>query len=264
MRKFRARRAGMAADIAARQHGVVTATQLTRAGLSPTAITRWTGAGRLHRLYRGVYAVGHTHLTIEGRWLAAVLACGEGAALSHESAATLWGISPRCPSIVHVTVPTHNGRRRREGIRIHRSATLASTETTRRRNIPVTTHARTLRDLGYGPEPTRSDLERLFLRLCRRHRIPKPEVNVKLGPYTVDFLWREADLVVEVDSYRYHANRRTFESDRARDRDLKGRGIDVLRFADRELAHDDRAVAHSLLAHLRLRPGNTVQGPSRG
>jgi len=78
-------------------------------------------------------------------------------------------------------------------------------------------------------------------------------VNVSVGAYTVDFLWRDARLVVEVDSYRYHADRVTFESDRSRDRDLKGRGIDVLRFTDRDLARDDRAVALSILAHLRRR-----------
>ena len=188
-----------------------------------------------------------------GRWVAAVLTCGDGAVLSHESAAALWGISPRSPSLVHVTVPGYGGRARRAGVRIHRSATLTSADTTRRHNIPVTTHARTLSDLGYGREPTRSDLERLFLRLCRRFRIPKPEVNVKLGPYSVDFLWRDAGLVVEVDGYRYHADRETFEADRARDRDLKSRGVDVLRFADRELANNDRAVALSVRAHLKRR-----------
>jgi very-short-patch-repair endonuclease len=61
-----------------------------------------------------------------------------------------------------------------------------------------------------------------------------------------------------VDGYRYHSDRETFESDRARDRDLKGRGIDVLRFADRELAGDDQAVGRSLLAHLRRRSGNSA------
>jgi very-short-patch-repair endonuclease len=254
MRKVRARAAGIVADIAARQHGVVSAPQLAWAGLSASAITRWAATGRIHRLHRGVYAVGHANVTIEGRWLAAVLACGEGVVLSHESAAALWGISPRCPSLVHVTVPGYNGRRKRAGIRLHRSATLTRRDTTRRRNIPVTTHARTLDDLGYGPEPTRSDLERVFLRLCRRHGIPTPEVNVRIGPYVVDFLWRQEALVVEVDSYRYHANRQTFESDRVRDRDLKGRGIDVLRFADRELTGDDLAVARSVWTHLRWRP----------
>jgi very-short-patch-repair endonuclease len=253
MRNVRARPAGLAAHIAAQQHGVITAAQLSRAGLSRAAVVRWTRAGRLHRLYRAVYAVGHPNLSSAGRWIAAVLACGDGAVLSHESAAALWNISPRCPSTVHVTVPSHNGRGRREGIRLHRSATLTPEDVTRRRNIPVTTHARTLRDLGYGPERTRSDLERRFLRLCRRHGIPKPEVNARVGAYEVDFLWREARLVVEVDGYRYHANLAAFESDRSRDRDLKGRGIDVLRFTDRELARDSRPVALSLLANLRRR-----------
>ncbi len=183
MRKVLARPAPIVADVAARQHGVVSAAQLAWAGLSPTAITKWARAGRIHRLHRGVYAVGHASVGVEGRWLAAVLACGEGAVLSHESAAALWRISPRSPALVHVTVPSHNGRARRSGIRIHRTTTLESADTTRRRNIPVTTHARTLGDLGYGPEPTRSDLERAFLRLCEDRRIPKPEVNVKVGPY---------------------------------------------------------------------------------
>jgi very-short-patch-repair endonuclease len=253
MREDRAKPAQIVADIAARQHGVVTTAQLAWAGLSPSVITRWAQSGRLHRLHRGVYAVGHASVTVEGQWVAAVLTCGDGAVLSHESAAALWGIAPRSPSLVHVTVPGYGGRARREGIRIHRSGTLRSGDITRRRNIPVTTQARTLRDLGYGPEPTRSDLERLFLRLCRRFGIPKPEVNVKLGPYSVDFLWRDAGLVVEVDGYRYHADRETFEADRARDRDLKGRGVDVLRFADRELANNGRAVADSVRAHLHRR-----------
>jgi very-short-patch-repair endonuclease len=165
----------------------------------------------------------------------------------------LWGISPRRPSLVHVTVPGNSGRAKRVGIKIHRSTTLTLADTTRRRNIPFTTQARTRRDLGYGTEATRSDLERRFLPLCGRLGIPKPEVNVMVGPYRVDFLWRESGLVVEVDGYRYHSDRETFASDRARDRDLQGRGIDVLRFADRELAADDQAMGHSLLAHLRRR-----------
>lgn len=255
MRQERARRDEVVARIATRQHGVVDFGQLLFAGLTPSSITRRVKAGHLHRLYRGVYAVGHTNLSREGRWMAAVRACGARAVLSHESAAALWGISPRNPSLVHVTVPNHHGRRKRPGIRIDYSSTLTRRDTTRRRNIPVTARARTLRDLGYGLEPTRSDLERAFLRLCRGHGIPKPEVNVKIGPYTVDFLWRETGLVVEMDSYSYHSDRATFESDRRRDRELKRRGLDVLRFADRELAGDEGAVAESVRGHLRRRIG---------
>lgn len=242
----------LVAEIAARQHGVVTIGQLLWAGLSHPAVQRRVRAGRLHRLYRGVYAVGHTNLSREGRWIAAVFACGEGAVLSHESAAHLWGISPRSPSIVHVTVPGHGGRERRRGIALHRSATLTLANRALRRNIPVTTHDRTMRDLGYAPDRTRSDLERLFLRICREHGIPKPEVNVRVGPYTVDFLWRRQRLIVETDSYRYHSDRATFRADRVRDRELKRRGFTVLRFADQELAEHPNAVAASLRAHLQL------------
>jgi hypothetical protein len=67
--------------LAARQHGVVTIAQLVALGIDRRAVSRWTRDGRLHALYRGVYAVGHTGLSREGRWLAAVFACGEGAAL---------------------------------------------------------------------------------------------------------------------------------------------------------------------------------------
>src|SRR5207247_11204601 len=77
------------ARIAARQHGVVTVGQLRAAGLDRNAVGRRLAAGRLHRVYRGVYAVGHAGLSDEGRWTAAVLACGEGAVLSHRSAAEL-------------------------------------------------------------------------------------------------------------------------------------------------------------------------------
>jgi very-short-patch-repair endonuclease len=239
------------AEIAARQHGVVNRKQLSWAGLSPKAISRRVQAGRLHRLYRGVYAVGHTNLSREGRWLAAVFACGEGAVLSHENAAHLLGISPTSPSTIHVTVPATSGRTKRRGIRLHYSTTLTPADTTQRHNIPVTTHARTLADLGYGTERTRSDLERLFLRICREHGIPKPEVNVKIGSYTVDFLWRQAGLVVEVDGYRYHSDRATFRSDRARDRELGRRGLEVLRFADEEVGEEPDAVADSVLTGLR-------------
>ena len=110
----------LVAKIAANQHGVITTAQLFYAGLSEAAITRRVTAGRLHRLYRGVYAVGHTNLSQEGKWMAAVLACGEGAALSHDSAAHLWRYSPKSPPYSHVTVPDHGGRSKRKGVALHR------------------------------------------------------------------------------------------------------------------------------------------------
>jgi hypothetical protein len=131
------------AAIASNQHGVITTAQLMRAGLSPTVIRGWDRAGRLHRVHRGVYAVGHPGLSKEGRWMAAVLACGRGAVLSHRSAAALSGFAPK-PSgrwtelTPEATVPGHAGRARRTGIHIHRSSTLLPSHSTRRANIPVT------------------------------------------------------------------------------------------------------------------------------
>jgi predicted transcriptional regulator of viral defense system len=104
------------ARIARRQHGVIRLNQLLWAGLTHAAVRRRVAAGHLHRLYRGVYAVGHTDLRREGRWIAAVFACGEGAVLSHRSAAALWKFSPTCPQLIDVTVPGTNGRARRKGI----------------------------------------------------------------------------------------------------------------------------------------------------
>src|SRR6201999_1988643 len=104
------------APLAARQHGVVTARQLLALGLDDAAVWRDVEAGRLHRVHRGVYAVGHSRLTREGRWLAAVLRCGEGAALSHRSAAALWGIRPTAAAGVDVTVSRDQGHGRKPGI----------------------------------------------------------------------------------------------------------------------------------------------------
>jgi very-short-patch-repair endonuclease len=243
------------AEIAARQHGVIDHRQLLLAGLSRSAVKRGVASGRVHRVYRGVYAVGHTELSEKGRWIAAVLACGPKAALSHASAAQLWSLSPRSPSWADVTVPGHGGRARREGIVLHRSATLRPIDVTRRQNIPVTTQARILRDMGWAKERTRSDLERAFLRLLRSHELPLPEVNACLGPYEVDFLWRAECLVVETDGWEFHRSRASFESDRRRDRELQARGFVVLRFAYREVIEEPDTVVASLRAHLPRRRG---------
>ena len=206
----------------------------------------------MHRLYRGVYAVGHRNLSREGRWIAAVLACGEGAALSHESAAHLWGRSPTSPPSSHVTVPGYGGRVRREGIVLHRSATLTPKDVTKRKGIAVTTPARTAADLGWTTPRSRSDLERDFLALLRAHGLPMPEVNARLGPHEIDFLWRAERLAVELDSYAYHSDRATFVKDRARDRYLTTRGFTPMRFADTELDETPGVIVRALGRSLRL------------
>jgi very-short-patch-repair endonuclease len=262
--------------MAANQHGVISSTQLLTAGLTPSGIRRQLAAGRLYRIHRAVYAVGHPGLSQYGIWMAAVLACGPGAVLSHMSAAALWRMLTSPPSLTHVTVRGDGGRKRRDGIVLHRSTSLLPSHCTLRRGIPVTKPARTLEDLRrvlpakefaaelrqgeylrlpigeqLEPDHTRSELEAAFLRLCRRHRLPRPEVNVRVGPHLVDFLWREQHLIVEVDGYRSHGTRSAFESDRARDMDLLLSSYVIVRLTHRQITQEAKAVAASLRTLLR-------------
>ena len=135
------------AALAARQHGVITRAQLTALGLSDDAIRRRVRAGRLHRIHRGVYAVGHPRLTMHGRLLAAVVSYGDRAVASHRSAAVLWKLLPERGPRVDVTVTGGGGRGRRGAIIVHRSA-LPAEAVTVRDGIPVTTPLRTLVDLA--------------------------------------------------------------------------------------------------------------------
>jgi very-short-patch-repair endonuclease len=296
------------ASIAARQHGVVTRAQLVAAGVSESGISDRVAADRLHRIHRGVYAVGHPRLSERGRWMAAVLACGDGAVLSHLSAAELWGIRrpDRRPleaggrgeaGPAHVTVPSTAGKRRQSGISLHRSSTLTASDCTLRERIPVTKPGRTLTDIQpllspaqfntavreaeflklpigdpfasrhrrrrgprlakpggtdqSGADRTRTELEHRMLALCRRHRLPQPEVNVKVDRFEVDFLWRAESLIVEVDGWVSHRTRWAFEEDRRRDARLKLLGYEVLRFTWRHVEDDARAVAATIRALLR-------------
>ena len=139
-------RAGHAAiaALAARQYGVVTRGQLIELGLGPAAIGHGVRRGALHVVHRGVYAVGHRVLRREGHWLAAVLAAGPDAVLSHRSAAALWGIGDTRRARVEVIVPRVC---RRPGIDARRAA-LSPDEVTVECGIRVTTPARTLLDLA--------------------------------------------------------------------------------------------------------------------
>ncbi len=134
--------------IAGEQHGVVSLAQLEAAGLSPSAARRRVAAGSLVRLHRGVFAVGHGAVSRNGRRLAAVLACGSGAALSHRSAAALWGLRPSSRSL-DVSIPSQAGRRV-PGVGLHRCASLTTADVTEVDAIPCTTVARTLLDLAAG------------------------------------------------------------------------------------------------------------------
>lgn len=263
------------AEIAGRQHGTISSQQLREAGLSRDAILERCRAGRLHRLHRGVYAVGHIAPSNERRWMAAILALGGGAVLSHRSAAMLWELLPRREGSVDISLPSRNGRRQRLGIRVHRPESLESRETTRRLGIPVTSPARTLADLKTalpehelrravrqadflglptGPDieldKTRSELERRFLWLCQRHHLAKPSVNLRIGKLTVDFCWVEQKLIVETDGYSAHRGRMAFEDDRSRDLELRALGYEVLRLSYRQVFNEPDHVVEVLRSAL--------------
>ncbi|MDQ3647891.1 MAG: endonuclease domain-containing protein [Actinomycetota bacterium] len=281
--------------------------QLGAAGVGEGARKHRLQAGRLRRVHRGVYALGPLDLSLRGRWMAAVLACGEGAALSHASAAALWGIRPPGVRWIEVTVPGRARRRGRPGILVHRAA-LAASEVISRERIPVTTVARTLVDLAGdvsrrelerafdeaermglldldaleatrlaspgrrgaanlrkvmashrpGSTLTRSPLEEAFLALCATHGLPRPEANLRVGCDTVDFLWRDARLIVETDGAGSHRTRYAFEEDRARDVRLTVAGYRVLRFTYRHVNEEPAAVVAAVRALLYRRSESEV------
>lgn len=140
------------ASLAARQHGVVTRSQLLAEGLTRRMVESRVRSRRLRPLHRGVYLLGSLRASLEpehSREMAAVLACGPGAVLSHRSAAWIWELLPR-PSAaapVEVTVP-RRARPRRPGIRTRRSDRLSPDEATVLDGLPVTSPGRTLRDLS--------------------------------------------------------------------------------------------------------------------
>jgi Transcriptional regulator, AbiEi antitoxin len=133
------------AELAEGQYGVVDHEELRAIGLSAPTIGRWSANGQLHRLYRGVYAVGHAAISGHGRWLAAVKACGPGAVLSHISAAVLWNLLRSASPTIHVTTPNRASPR---GIRVHRVRGLHPDDVAVVDRVPVTSVARTLLDLA--------------------------------------------------------------------------------------------------------------------
>jgi REase_MTES_1575/Transcriptional regulator, AbiEi antitoxin len=279
------------AELARRQHGVVSRAQLLAVGLSRGEIHGRLKRGRLHRLHSGVYAVGHMSLTRNARFLAAVLACGEGAALSHFSAAVHWGLIDDRGGPIHVTAPAE---RRRASVVVH----VAPLEGERVRvgGIVVTTPARTLVDLadvaprrlveraydeahylrldlaGLAMRPgrsgagrlkhvlsvhrpgttrTRSPLEERFLALCDEHAIPRPEVNVRIEGFECDFAWRAERLIVETDGAAAHGTPQARERDPVRDAELQLNGWIVIRVPYKRLFNEPGQVAEQLRRALR-------------
>ena len=226
-------------------------------------------------MHRGVYQVGPTRARY-GEEMAAVLAIGAGAALSHHSAAAIWGFGRRDRE-VHVTVQ-RRGRRSRPGIRVHQTLSL---EAAVHDGLPVTTPARTLEDLARAlsgdeldrareqahllglvipdgddrqPEFTRSEAERRLKQLCRAARLPMPRTNARVNGYEVDAFWPAQRLIVEVDGYRYHRTRQAFERDRRKDAALQAAGFRVVRITWNRLTTEPYSVTAQLGALLALAP----------
>jgi len=264
------------AKLASRQHGNVTAAQLREAGLTRNQVARRAAAGQLVKRHTGVYAVGHRPLTRLSLWLAAVLALGLGAVLSHRAAGALWGIVEG-PVVTEVTVPPDTGRGRRDGIRVHR-ARLRPEDVVWLHGIPVTSLVRTMLDLaavqsppelerafeqaqvlhhlapedvavevlcrrrsrGNGrlrrllvdavdPAKVRSALELRFLKMCEAQIIPRPLVNERIDGWELDFLWADAEVVVETDGERFHRTAAQRRRDAEKDAHFRGRGFTVIR-----------------------------------
>lgn len=134
-------------DLARRQHGVVARSQLLGLGMSSDAIQHRVERGRLHAVWRGVYAVGRPELSDRGRWMGAVLSCGPSALLSHRSAAALWGFRLEPPPEIEVVVGGDVSRRR-PGIRVHRRSDLSAANRRSVDGIPVTDPISMLIDLA--------------------------------------------------------------------------------------------------------------------
>jgi len=122
--------------IANRQHGLISLEQLEGMGMDRRTVAARGRSGRLHRIHRGVYSVGHVSSTPEAAFLAAVLACGPEAVLSHGSAATLWGFWKLDDAAIHVMAPNRRGRSP-AGIVPHRDGCLLSSDRTEFHRVPA-------------------------------------------------------------------------------------------------------------------------------
>jgi very-short-patch-repair endonuclease len=167
--------------LASVQHHVVSRAQLLALGLSTEEIRHSIASGRLHPVRRGVYAVGRPQIARHGEWMAAVLACGDGAALDGHSAAALWGIRPDEPRRkVTLSVPAEILRRRPDLV-VHRRPALRPAHITRHQGIPVTTPALTLVDIARDLRPR--DLEGAINEADKRDLIDPDALRVALDDF---------------------------------------------------------------------------------
>ncbi len=202
--------------------------------------------------------------------IAALIAAGPGAALSHRTAAYHWKLIPSMPQFPDVTV-TGRVPRRRTNLRVHQAKRL---DVTVHEGLQTTTPLQTITQLTGSErdraraealvlkliprteddhaEPTRSELERALLPALRKAKLPRPISGYELLGFTLDFCWPDHNLVVETDGWSTHGHRRAFESDRARDATLQAHGYRVLRFTWRQVLHETLLVTvriAQVLAH---------------
>jgi predicted transcriptional regulator of viral defense system len=289
------------AVLARKQHGYVTRRQLLGLGLGRRAIRYRVEVGRLIAVYAGVYAVGHIPLGQEARAHAAVLACGDGTVLSHQSAAALWKYVKDWPTRIEVTAPTDRHRR---GITAHRTKTLTRRDIARQLGVPITSPARTVFDMApryktdaalrrfvndarltytlhvsslaellarhprqpatkrlmqFVDKPTgmtRSELEDLFVDFARRYGLPQPTINKRKRRREPDILFPEEGVIVEIDSWKFHGDRGSFERDRDRDADNLADGLLTVRVTEERLTGSpgrEAARLHKVLEQARRR-----------
>lgn len=280
------------AAIAARQHGVITTRQLMSCGLAKGSISHARKVGRLWPIHRGVWAVGHTALSREGRWHAAVLAVA--GALSHRSAGNAWRCFRWEPSRIEVTVAT-GGTHSRSGLVIH-SSPLPLDEVTEWEGMCITTPSRTAVDLAHALadhdavhgmlremqyrrifdldalaranarrpnailtaaigdlRPTRSPLEDAFLsKVIRRYGLPEPDYQSAIEGMRVDFRWIVPRLTVEVYG-NHHVFPSMLQADAARDNVLGLAGDLVLRYMPADVHRRHRRTAMQILEAIRTR-----------
>ena len=245
------------ARLAGRQHGVVARTQLGVLGLDRSAIRRRVRAGTLHPVHDGrVYAIGCDPLSVSGRYLAAVMACGTGAVLSHRSAADLWGLRPNS---WWLDVTATRGKNRIQGIEVHSTRMLTPQDFTVHEAIPVTTVARTLLDLSAVVRPQElakaiDRAERLRLFDLKAVTEVLDRANGRQGARAL----RRAIAAYEpstqkselqLDGFEFHRTRRDRERDADSDADLELGGLRVMRLTwDDVTVHGERTLRRVRLA----------------
>lgn len=228
-------------ELAERQHGVVARRQLLAAGVGRRAIDERLGR-RLHPIHRGIYAVGYPVLRVEARWMAAALAAGPEAVLSHRTAGQLWSLVPRSGHRLEITRPTYF--RPLRGIRGHRSA-LPEDERTVVDGIPVTTVPRTILDLT--TVVPRRQVERALNEVEVRRLTDPLSIPDLLARYPR----RRGSAVLRAlldDGAEAHGvtKNEAFEAHRERDRVLMSDGWRVVRITWRQLRDAQSSIADDL------------------